>query len=208
MEHLLLATTNPAKAREFRSLFQLLGLPIELRLPPSSWHCEEKGDSFKEIAIQKARSAAEEFGEPALADDGGLEIDALGGKPGILSRRWPGYSASDEELLQFTLEKMKDIPEDKRGAQFKTAVAFADTNESVWTAEGVLRGRLALTLHPKREKGYPYRSLFVLLELERYAIEASDDELLALGHRRAAMEELIKQAPFFRNLRSSHVLAS
>lgn len=208
MERLLLATQNLAKVREFTRLFELLGIPTEFLLAEKeepSWHVLEEGNSFAEIALHKARMAAEHFNIPTLADDGGLEIDALSGEPGIFSRRWPGYAADDETLLDLALEKLRGVPDEHRGAQFRAAVAIAEPGGNVWVEEGILRGYIAREVHPKREAGYPFRSIFIVPELGKYAIELSDEELLALGHRRIALEKLMQTAPFFKHVKAPYV---
>ena len=199
---LLLATTNPAKLRDMKMSFSdlaadcafVLVSPKDLVNEP--FEVEETGATFAENAIQKAEAAAERFGVPAVADDGGLEIDALGGNPGVFSRRWPGYAADDETLIAYAVGQLKDIPKGQRGAQFRTVSAFAAPGGKTVTAEGVLRGEIAFRVHDDRDPGYPFRSLFVLPEFHKYMIELSDSEEVQLSHRR---KSLLGLAPAIRS---------
>lgn len=189
----LLATTNPAKRRELLALFA--ELPVQWR-----WlgdfdnrpHVEEHGSSFQENALIKARAYAAWSGLPALADDGGLEIDALGGEPGVLSRRWcRGVEGSDELLIAYGLERMRGFPAEQRGAQFRVALALAFPDGRVYAGTGISRGRIATEPSPGRDPGFPYRSIFVLPELGKYAVDLTPEEEALIGHRRAARAQLL-----------------
>lgn len=191
---LLLATTNPAKLRDLRAVFGVLDAElvsladVASASPPT---IEETGTTFPENAVLKARGYARHFGIPAVADDGGLEIDALGGKPGIYSRRWPGREASDEELIAYAMERMAGIPKARRGARFRTVVAFATPEGEATTQEADLPGRIAEAVHPKRVRGYPFRSIFFLPDIGKYAVELTDEEQERLSHRRRAFTALL-----------------
>lgn len=158
MARLLIATTNPAKVREYQ---RLLGdLPIELVVPTDPPRVVESGEHFQENALLKARAYASWSGLPSLADDGGIEIDALEGEPGVRSARWLGRPATDEELIAHTLERLRDVPPERRGAQMRVVCALALPGGEATLGEGVMRGLLRQTPVPF-EPGFPYRALFV-----------------------------------------------
>ena len=159
MPRLLIATTNQAKIREYR---RLLGdLPIELVAPVDPPRVEETGATFEENALLKARAYAAWSGLPSLADDGGIEIDALGGEPGVRSARWLGREAADEELIAYTLERLRGVPPERRGAQMRVACALAEPAGHVTVGQGIIRGVIAEQPLPTRDPGFPFRSVFV-----------------------------------------------
>lgn len=192
MKKLLIATTNPGKFLEFKEIFQELGLKIEIELVSLSdlgikQKIEETGNTFKENAIQKAEFYHSLSKLPTLADDGGLEIDYLNGEPGVKSRRWPGYEASDEEMIQMALEKLKGVPKAKRGAQLRTVVGLLFPGDSkVYTFEGILRGFIAETPTTQRIAGYPFRSIFIPSGGNKYLGEMS-----LVAHRKKAIEKAL-----------------
>jgi len=208
----LLATTNEGKIREYRHLLGKAGL----RLAEAGYgHAkagvefvtlvdvgitekpEETGETCEENAILKAKFYYEKSdGMPTLADDGGLEIDELGGEPGVHSRRWPGYEAIDEELVDYTLEKMKGIPQEKRGAKFIAVLAIAVNAKQVCTFRGELKGRIAEEPHYPIVPGYPFRSIFYEFKTRRVLSELPLEEL-PNGHREQAV---VKALPYLLSL--------
>lgn len=195
MNKLLIATTNPGKLAEIK-LF-LSGVPVELiglKDVGITDHPEETGISFEENAILKAKHYAKESGLPTLADDGGLEIDALNGEPGVKSHRWihSDREDTDEELIQYALDRMKDIPEDKRGAQLRLVLALVMPDAEVFTSEEKVRGIIPQKPSDVRHEGFPYRSLLFLPEINKFY---NHDELTATetetyNHRKKALEIL------------------
>ena len=137
MKKLLIATKNPGKIQEYRSL--LKGEPVEIVTLDDvkiTMPIDEDGDTIEDNAVKKAVHYAYFSNMPTLGDDGGIEVEALGGEPGVRTRRWPGYEASDEELIEMMLEKMKDVPWEKRKARFRVAIAFATpSEEKVWVCK-------------------------------------------------------------------------
>jgi len=193
MHKLLIATINTGKINEYKSLlkdepFELVTLnDIKITVP-----AEEDGETFEENAAKKAMHYAYFSSLPTLADDGGIEVEALGGAPGIKSRRWPGYEASDEELIEMMVEKMKDVPWEKRKAQFRVCLAFVLPGEDeVWVREGSHEGYI--TDKPTNfSEGYPFRSLFWLPEFKKTLGElSSEEEAEAVLHRKKAIEQLL-----------------
>lgn len=184
LRDLVVATTNPGKARELRRL--LAGVPARLvRLdelgivPPA-----ETGATFAANATLKARHAAEASGLPALADDSGLVVDALGGAPGVFSARYAGAGATDEENRRRLVAELTGTPPDARAARFVCALAIAAPDGEVTVVEGTLEG-VVLT-EPRGEGGFGYDPLFLLPEHGKTLAELSLDEKNAISHRARA----------------------
>ena len=129
---------------------------------------------------------------PAISDDGGLEIDALGGMPGIKSRRWLGYEAGDEELVNHMMKVSKKLPEKNRKAIFRVVVSLAHPNGKVWSRMGKVEGTIAKKPHMKLLHGYPYRSFFYLPQAQKYYHESelTGDEMKKYNHRYKAVKKL------------------
>ncbi len=195
MNKLLIATTNPGKLTEIKRF--LSDVPVELvglKDVGITDSPEETGISFEENAILKAKHYAKESGLPTLADDGGLEIDALNGEPGVKSHRWihSDREDTDEELIQYTLDRMKDVPDDKRGAQLRLVLALVMPDAEVFTSEEKIRGIIPQKPSDARHEGFPYRSLLFLPEINKFY---NHDELTATenetyNHRKKALDIL------------------
>lgn len=193
VHRILIASANQGKIQEYRDL--LAGEPFELvtlRDVKVTVPVEEDGETYEENAVKKAVHFAFFSGLPTLGDDGGIEVEALDGAPGVKTRRWPGYEGTDEELIDMMLEKMKGVPWEKRKAKLRVAVAFAlPEKEMVWVREGAKEGYIAESpsaLTP----GYPFRSLFWLPETKKTLGEHTFAEESKLGlHRKQAIEELL-----------------
>lgn len=182
MMKLFLATNNQGKIREYRRL--LADLPLELLTPSDmgiTREVEETGTTFTENARLKAVAFAEESGLPTLADDSGLEVDALGGEPGIRSARYAGDGASDADRTALVLEKMKDVPMEKRTARFRCVIAYARPNGVVKYGDGVCQGIIATA--PSGQNGFGYDPIFYLPELGRTMAELSPEEKNCVSHR-------------------------
>lgn len=198
MNKLLLATTNKAKQTEITFGLQPLlekGVTIvSLHDFPHIEEPEETGATFEENAKLKAQYYAEKTGLPALADDGGLMIDALGGEPGVKSRRWPGYAATDLELINYALDKMKTIPKDKRTAHLATCVAFYDpTSGHFHCDQESIDGFITTEPLTMDTNGYPYRALFKVTTYNKFYDELTQEEHDAINHRLRALKRLIPQ---------------
>ena len=165
MKKLLIATTNQGKILEYREIFKDFAIQIELITLKDlniEANVEEDGETFRENAIKKAEFYSGLSKLPTLSDDAGLEIDYLNGEPGVHSRRWPGYRATDEELMNLALEKLKGVPKEKRGAQLRAVVGLSfPGEEKIYTFEGILRGHIAEKPFQKTLAGYPFRSIFI-----------------------------------------------
>lgn len=197
MRQLLIATRNSGKLSELRSFLSDLPLKIvslaDLKIQEKT---KETGKTYEENAVKKARFYARKSGLPTIADDGGIEIRALGGEPGIKSRRWVDgkAEASDEELISYTLKRLKNIPPRYRQAQFRAVLALAIPGNGVYTSEGIVKGIIAQKPIVKRKRGYPYRSLFYLPPIKKYYLEdeLTPKETQKYNHRAKAIKRLKK----------------
>jgi XTP/dITP diphosphohydrolase len=190
MKKLLVATTNQGKIAEYAAIFKKLNITLELltlRDLNIKADLEETGKTFEENAIAKAKFYYNLSKLPTLSDDAGLEIDYLNGEPGVHSRRWPGYAASDEELINIALEKLKGVSKEKRGARLRAVVGLCfPEDKTIYTFEGILKGNIAQRPTGKVISGYPFRSIFIA--------ENSDKHLGQLGiiaHRWQAIEKAL-----------------
>jgi XTP/dITP diphosphohydrolase len=188
MTKLLIATHNSGKVKEYQKL--LAGLPLELtHLAEEGLDMEvaETGESFAENAILKANAYARASGLLTLADDSGLEVDALNGEPGIHSARYAGSEASDEERYQLLLENLKDVPWERRTARFRCVIAVATPDGEVRTAEGTCEGIIAF--EPQGEHGFGYDPVFYLPEHGRTMAELPPQTKNNISHRARAAQE-------------------
>jgi XTP/dITP diphosphohydrolase len=192
MKKLLIATTNPAKFREYNELLKSLPLKlVSLKDLKIKRRPIEDGRNFEENAIKKAKFYSKLTKLITLADDGGLEIDYLKGEPGIKSRRWPGHKATDQELIDFALRKLKGVPWRKRKAQFRVVLALAFPGKKVLTFEGKKRGIILTEPRRKLIPGYPFRSIFYLPEYKKSFNQLSFKEEIKIGHRHRPITKII-----------------
>ena len=182
MAKLLLATTNRGKIREYRSL--LKDLVLELVTPDElSIKIEVREDfpSYEENARMKANAYASVSHLPTLADDSGLEVDALGGEPGILSAR---AADSDEARIKYLLSRLKGVPREKRTAHFKCVIALAELTGKTELSYGECAGLIAL--EPRGENGFGYDPVFFLPELGKTMAELPLGIKNQISHRSKA----------------------
>ncbi len=185
---LLLATNNKGKIREYRSL--LRGIPFKIVAPAElgiSTEVEEGGGSFEENATLKAIALAKASGRLSLADDSGLEVDALGGEPGPLSARYAGVNATDAARVNFLLAKLKDSPTKKRTARFRCVIAIAAPDGKVELFSGECRGVINDT--PRGSNGFGYDPIFFIPELGKTMAELTLEEKNKISHRARAAEK-------------------
>jgi XTP/dITP diphosphohydrolase len=188
MPKLLLATNNKGKVREYKSLLQ--DLPFELVLPEElgiSTEVDEVGGSMEENARIKAITMAGESQLLTLADDSGLEVDALGGEPGRLSARYAGEGASDRDRIDYLLAKLKDVPWERRSACFRCVIAIATPEGNVELCQGECPGIIAF--EPKGEQGFGYDPIFYLPELDKTMAELNLEVKNRVSHRGKAAEK-------------------
>ena len=183
---LVLATLNAAKAGELAAL--LADVPYEIRmlaeLSPAGLP-EETGDSYRANALLKARAAARQVGAWALADDSGIEVDALAGAPGVRSARFGGPGLDDARRCLLLLWALRDVPPEKRTARFRCVIALVDPAGREHTAEGVVEGVIADA--PRGRHGFGYDPLFVYPPLGRTFAELSSEEKARVDHRGRAV---------------------
>ena len=200
---LLIATTNPAKLAEYRLLlhdypFDLVSLS-DLGITE---HPAETGETFADNARLKARFYFERARRmPTLADDGGLEVDALDGAPGVKSHRWLGESdVSDRALAEAVVRRMEGVEEGRRTARLRAAVALTylegvSMRENL--AEAAIEGVVARRVHQELRAGFPYRAVLWLPDRGCYIGELGPEEEARISQRRTALEKL---APAFRRV--------
>ena len=192
MQKVVLATGNPGKVRELADLLAAFGLDIVAQTELGVESAEETGLTFIENAILKARHAAQITGLPAIADDSGLAVDALGGAPGIYSARYAGLDASDQQNLEKLLITLENVPDGERQAQFHCVLVFvrhaADPTPLVF--HGSWPGEITRTA--AGEGGFGYDPIFYVPELGKTAAELSKDEKRAVSHRGKALTLLLE----------------
>jgi XTP/dITP diphosphohydrolase len=189
MMKLLIATRNPGKVKEYQEL--LAGLPLELTYPAQEGldiEVAETGNSFAENARLKAAAYARASGLLTLADDSGLEVDALGGEPGIRSARYAGEGSSDEDRYQLLLAKLREVPWEKRTARFRCVIAVATPAGQIHTAEGACEGIIAF--EPKGEHGFGYDPVFYFPEYGMTMAELPLETKNRISHRARAVHNL------------------
>ena len=190
---MVLASANPGKLRELRALLEPLGLELIAQASLGIQGAEENGSSFRDNALIKAHHAALSSGLGALADDSGLEVDALGGRPGVRSARYAGPDATDAQNLEKLLEELRDVPDDRRGARYRCSIAFvrAPGDPSPLVAEGTWEGRIARA--PRGTRGFGYDPVFVPAASGVTAAELPPDVKNSLSHRGQALRSLQSQ---------------
>ena len=188
MRTLLLATTNDHKLDEFRAIFRDLPFTLlSLRDIHLEMDVEETGVTFAENATLKAQAYAQAANMLTLADDSGLEIDALGGAPGVYSARFAGRETSYSERFRLILAQLQDCPLDQRTARFRCALALAEPSGYTRVVEGTIEGVIAQ--EPRGENGFGYDPIFFVPEFGKTTAEIAPEEKNRISHRGRAAEE-------------------
>jgi XTP/dITP diphosphohydrolase len=189
-DRLVLATGNGGKADELRELVREWGAveTLDLRAFPAVALPEETESSYAGNAVLKARAVAAATGLPALADDSGLEVEALAGEPGVRSARWAGPGASDAERIAKLLGALAGVPAPARGARFLCVVALAWPDGRLETATGTCDGRIASS--PEGRGGFGVDPVFVADEIGHSLGRATPVEKQRISHRARAMRSL------------------
>ena len=191
MTRAVLASANPGKLRELAELLAPLAVRLipqaELGIRPAA----ETGSTFLENALLKARHAAHHARLPALADDSGIEVDALGGRPGVWSARVAGEGSSDEQNLRRLLAELHDVPDGFRQARYQCVIVWvrAPSDPAPVIAQGAWEGSIAHT--PRGRGGFGYDPVFLPAGEHRTAAELSSIEKNALSHRGKALRALV-----------------
>ncbi|MEQ4732212.1 RdgB/HAM1 family non-canonical purine NTP pyrophosphatase [Providencia rettgeri] len=191
MQKVVLATGNPGKVNELADLLRDFGMDIVAQTSLGVESAEETGLTFIENAILKARHAAAQTGLPAIADDSGISVDALGGAPGIYSARYAGEDATDEQNLIKLLEAMKNVPDDQRQAQFNCVLVYLRHAEDPTPL--VFHGRwLGVITHERKgQGGFGYDPIFYVPELGCTSAELTKAEKQAVSHRGRALTMML-----------------
>jgi XTP/dITP diphosphohydrolase len=189
---LVLASSNPGKLREINQMLAGLGMEVLSRSEFDVPDADETGLSFVENAILKARHAAALTGLPAIADDSGLEVDALKGAPGIYSARYAGIGASDAENVQKLLAELKDVPEAERTARFQCLMVFMAHAEdpTPLICQGSWEGRILFA--PQGENGFGYDPVFWVPGEQCSSAELAPELKNRLSHRGQALQKLLE----------------
>ncbi|MEZ0329326.1 MAG: XTP/dITP diphosphatase [Dissulfuribacterales bacterium] len=193
---MILATKNKGKIKEFQALVQ--GMPIELLSledVPDMPDVLEDGCSFQENALKKADAIAKHTGITAIADDSGLEVDALNGAPGIHSARYAGEMATDHENIQKLLKTLNGLPMEKRTARFRCVIAVCTPDGRHITTEGICEG--AIALEPNGSYGFGYDPIFFLTDRNCTMANLKPAIKNSISHRAMALEKLKDILPVF-----------
>lgn len=191
MQRIVLASNNPGKVREIGQMLAEFDMEV---LPQSDFNvseAEETGLTFVENAILKARNAAQQSGLPAIADDSGLEVDALNGAPGIYSARYAGEGASDLQNLMKLLDDLKDVPEAERSARFQCLMVYMRhaNDPTPLICQGTWEG--VITFAPSGEHGFGYDPVFYVPDQQCTSAELPPDTKNKLSHRGQALRALV-----------------
>lgn len=192
-ERIVLASNNPGKIKEIQAIVR------QYRIIPQSEfgvsEIEETGGTFVENAIIKARNAAFLSHLPAIADDSGIEVDALNGAPGVRSARFAGPGASDRQNLEQLLEQMETVADDQRSARFRCVIVLMRhaRDPCPIIAEGAWEG--AILRNPRGRNGFGYDPVFWVPELGRSSAELSPEQKNRISHRAVALRKLAERLP-------------
>lgn len=186
---IIVATRNAGKVNEFKEMLGRLGYDVESLLDyETAPETDETGSTFEENAELKSREAAAYFGHAVLSDDSGLEVDALDGAPGVYSARFAGEDKSDEANNTLLLEKLADVPTEKRTARFVCALSLAKPSGETLTVRGTMEGTIGF--ERKGTNGFGYDSLFIIPSLNQTAAELTKSEKASISHRGQALRKL------------------
>lgn len=189
MDQMIIATKNKGKAREFEQLFSRFGITVKTLLDvPELPDVEETGSTFEENAILKAEAISKQLNAFVVADDSGLIIDALDGRPGVYSARYAGLQKDDEANIDKVLDEMQDVKDAERTARFYCALALARPGFKTLIVHGTSEG---IILRERRgDAGFGYDPIFYVPDQGKTMAEMAADEKNGLSHRAAALRNL------------------
>ena len=185
---IVLATHNKGKMSEINNLLSSSYEVLTLNHFPNIKEIPETGKTLKENAFIKARTVFEMTGLPSLADDTGLEVESLGGDPGVYSARYAGEQASYQDNCEKLLKNMMRVPKEDREAKFRTVIAYKDDNREL-SCDGSVKGEIAQS--PKGSFGFGYDSVFYYPPLEKTFAELSEEEKNSISHRGRALRKFL-----------------
>ncbi|MEI6405032.1 MAG: RdgB/HAM1 family non-canonical purine NTP pyrophosphatase [Actinomycetes bacterium] len=194
MTIIVLATRNQHKLVELERIVASAGLDVELKSVadfPGAPEVEETADTFEGNALLKARALAEFTGHSAIADDSGICVDALDGKPGIYSARWSGATGDvDRANLELVLDQTKDVSDDLRGAQFVCAAAYVGADGREFTTRGTVSGMLLRA--PRGTNGFGYDPIFLPDGFQITTAQMTAEQKDSISHRSKALAQLVQ----------------
>lgn len=184
MKKLLIATTNHGKFKEYQYCFRDTNIELKsVRDFPNIGEIEETGTTYKENAILKVKTCYEKTGIPSLGDDGGFEVDYLGGFPGLHSNRWLGPEATDYDKACMIMEKMKGVPRENRSARLGSYMVFWD-GARLFESENWVYGYIPEEENIKEvHKGFPYKSVLFVPEFGKLYKDLTEEEDVKVNHR-------------------------
>ena len=194
MTIIVLATRNQHKLVELERIVASAGLDVELKSVadfPGAPEVEETADTFEGNALLKARALAEFTGHSAIADDSGICVDALDGKPGIYSARWSGATGDvDRANLELVLDQTKDVSDDLRGTQFVCAAAYVGADGREFTTRGTVSGMLLRA--PRGTNGFGYDPIFLPDGFQITTAQMTAEQKDSISHRSKALAQLVQ----------------
>ncbi|MFD2926150.1 XTP/dITP diphosphatase [Halobacillus naozhouensis] len=187
MKELVIATKNKGKVDEFDEMFSKYHITVKSLLDFDQKIADivEDGDSFEENSVIKAEAIAEQFQIPVVADDSGLEIDALNGAPGIYSARYAGKDKDDRKNIEKVMDELSHVPAHDRTARFVCAVAVARPGHKTFVERGTCEGRIAM--EPAGNNGFGYDPIFIPSDSHRTMAEYTSAEKNSISHRKHAI---------------------
>ncbi|MFG6116439.1 XTP/dITP diphosphatase [Halobacillus sp. MO56] len=187
MKELIIATKNVGKVKEFQELFHKYGIQVRslLDLEKPVGDIEETGETFEENALIKAETISKKLKAPVLADDSGLEIDALDGRPGIYSARYAGEEKNDQKNLEKVLAELEGVAPESRTARFVCSIAIIQPGQESIVKRGTCEGSIGL--EPKGENGFGYDPIFIPDGYDRSMAELKPEEKNTISHRKDAI---------------------
>lgn len=193
MNEVIIATKNRGKAKDFEALLSPYGIRVlTLYDVAPELEIEETGTTFRENAALKAETVAEKLGKMVIADDSGLAVDALDGKPGVYSARYSGEGATDERNIEKLLAELSGVEDEERTARFVCVLAVAAPGAETRFFEGTCEGRILRA--PAGENGFGYDPVFYVPREERTMAQLTPEEKAAVSHRGEAIRSLEEQA--------------
>lgn len=196
MRQVVIATKNLGKVRDFEQLFSKFDLEVKsLHDFPHIEDVEETGETFEENAMLKAESLCKQLGQVVIADDSGLIVDALHGKPGVRSARYAGEDKDDKANIEKVLQELQEVPMEKRTARFycALAVAFPEEDKKTVIVNGTCEGKILK--QPRGENGFGYDPIFYVEELKNTMAELTSAEKNQISHRGRALRKLEEKIP-------------
>ncbi|GGC93156.1 non-canonical purine NTP pyrophosphatase [Thalassobacillus devorans] len=190
MKELIVATKNNGKVKEFREMFKIYGIELKSLhdLPDWSGDIVEDGATFEENAAIKAEAISKAYDVPVLADDSGLEVDALQGRPGVYSARYAGEEKNDQKNLEKVLKELEETGYSERTARFVCCIAIIQPGKEAIIKRGTCEGKIAKK--PEGSHGFGYDPIFVPDGYDQTMAQLTADEKNAISHRRNAIDKV------------------